>query len=85
MPNNGGKKVLNELEFEHMISQMKDRDLLELVAWQNFNTSIRCYTQDARIVSLEKGARKISTIAGGVAGIITAVITGIINYFVTKG
>ena len=83
MPN--GKYIINELDFEKGISTMADRQLLEFVARQNYETCIRCAKHDQRITSLESDKRKISGITGGIAGTITAAIIGTINYFVNKG
>ncbi len=80
MPN--GKYVLNDLDFEKRISGMGDRGLLEFVARQNYETCSRCEKHDKRITSLENQNRKISGIFGGIAGLISAVVIGIINYFV---
>ena len=80
MPN--GRYVTNELDFEQHISGMKDRDLLEFVARQNYETCLRCEKHNKRITSLETQSKKISGIAGGIAGIIAAIIVAIINYFV---
>ena len=80
MPN--GKCVINELDFERRISSMGDRDLLEFVARQNYETSIRCEKHNSRITALENQSKKISGIFGGIAGLIAAIVIGIINYFV---
>ena len=85
MPNNGGRKILNELEFEKEIEGMDDRTLLEFVARQQYSMSKQCPLQDNRINNLEKGSKKLSSIAGGIAGLVAAIVAGIINYFVTKG
>ena len=80
MPN--GKYVLNNLEFEKSISNLKDRELLEFVARQNYETCIRCEKHNTRIIALENQSKKISGIFGGIAGLIAAIVVGIINYFV---
>jgi len=80
MPN--GNYVNQELEFEKRITGMDDRDLLEFVARQNYDTSIKLDKHSFRITALENQSKKISGIFGGIAGTITAVIVGIINYFV---
>lgn len=80
MPN--GNYVNSELEFERSISNMPDRTLLEFVARQNYETCIRCEKHNVRIIALENQSKKISGITGGIAGTITAVLIGIINYFV---
>jgi len=80
MPN--GNYVNSELEFEKQISGMADRALLEFVARQNYETCLRCDKHNVRITALENESRKISGITGGIAGLISAVVIGIINYFV---
>ena len=82
MPN--GKYVNSELEFEGLIKNLPDRQLLEFVARQNFETCIRSEKHDRRISSLESSSRKISGITGGITGTITAVLIGIINWFVGR-
>jgi len=80
MPN--GNYVNSELDFENQIGKMADRTLLEFVARQNYETCIRCDKHNVRITALENESKKISGIAGGIAGTITAIVIGIINYFV---
>jgi len=80
MPN--GRYVLNDLEFEKRISNMDDRDLLEFVARQSYETCIHVEKHSNRIMALENQSKKISGIFGGIAGLISAIIVGIINYFV---
>ena len=81
MPNT----INQELDFEKLISGMKDRDLLEFVARQNYETSLRCPRHDSRIAALENQNKKISGIVGGITGAITGIIIGIINYFTNRG
>ena len=78
MPN--GRDVVNELDFLEHIKELPDRELLEFVARQNFETAIRCPVHDRRITSLEKGSRKTSGITGGATGGIIAAIVAIISY-----
>ncbi len=80
MPN--GNYVNQELDFEKRINGMADRQLLEFVARQNYETCIRCEKHDSRITALEIDNKKISGIFGGIAGTIAAAIIAIINYFV---
>ena len=80
MPN----EINSELEFEKRISGMADRQLLEFVARQNYETCIRCEQHDTRITSLETDNKKISGIAGGISGTITGVIVGLISYFTNR-
>ena len=79
-----GKCILNELDFEKSIQDMPDRQLLEFVARQNFETSLRCQRHDVRISTLESGNKKQSGIVGAVSGTITAIIIGIIGYFTNR-
>jgi len=83
MPN--GKYILDEYEFEKTIKSLSDRDLLETVARQNYDTAIKCLEYERRIGNLESGAKKVSSVFGGIAGVIAAIVASIINYFVTKG
>jgi len=78
MPN--GRDVVDKLEFLEHIKGLPDRELLEFVARQNYETSIECPRQDRRITSLEKGSRKTSGITGGATGGIIAAIVAIISY-----
>ena len=77
-----GNQVNRELEFEKRINGMADRQLLEFVARQNYETCLRCEAHDKRITSLENSNKKISGIVGGVTGTVTAIIISVINYFV---
>ncbi len=74
--------INQELDFEKRISNMPDRQLLEFVARQNYETCLRCEVHEKRLSSLETGNQKSSSIVGGIAGTITAVIISIANYFV---
>ena len=76
-----GRGVLNELEFEKKMCGMQDRQLLEFVARQNYETCLRCESHDIRISSLESGNRKASGIKGSITGTITGIIIGNISYF----
>ena len=80
MPN--GNYVNRELDFEERIAKMPDRILLEYVARQNYETCIRCENHNSRIAALEGESKKISGIFGGVAGLISATVVGVINYFI---
>ena len=80
MPNG----IINELDFEKRIREMADRQLLEFVARQTFEITGKCRTYDAQIASLEAGNRRASSVIGGITGTITAIIIGIINYFINR-
>lgn len=82
MPN--GNNVINELDFESKIGALKDRELLEFVARQNYETCIRCEKHNTRITALEGQSKKISGVTGGITGTITAVIIGVLGYFFPK-
>lgn len=74
-----------ELDFEKRIGEMPDRQLLEFVARQNFETCQRCVDHNKRIITLESGDKKLAGMVGGITGTFMAVIIGIINYFVNRG
>lgn len=80
MPNG----INQELDFESKIAGMQDRQLLEFVARQNYETCIRCESHNQRIIILEEGSRKSSSITGGITGTIAGIIIGIISYFTNK-
>ena len=73
-----------ELDFEKRIGEMQDRQLLEFVARQTFEISSKIERHGKQIKTLEHHSRKISSMAGGISGTITAIIIGIINYFVNR-
>uniref|UniRef100_A0A6M3LP66 Uncharacterized protein n=1 Tax=viral metagenome TaxID=1070528 RepID=A0A6M3LP66_9ZZZZ len=79
-----GNYVNQELDFEKRISGMADRQLLEFVARQNYDTSIKLDKHSVRITSLENESKKISGITGGISGTITGVIIGVISYFTNR-
>ena len=80
MPNG----INSELDFEQHMSGMADRQLLEFVARQNYETCIRCQQHNARLNILENSMKKISGVAGAITGTITAVAIGILNYFIVR-
>ena len=69
------------LEFERRINGLKDRELLEFVARQNYDACLKLEKTERRLVSLENESKKISGITGGISGTITAIIIGVIGYF----
>ncbi|MBU2249115.1 MAG: hypothetical protein KKD77_20375 [Gammaproteobacteria bacterium] len=73
-----------DLEFEQELGAMPDRKLLEFVARQALETSRRCKDHTVRLITLEGGNRKQSSIIGGITGTIAGIIIAIINYFVGK-
>mgnify|MGYP001577527881 CR=1 FL=1 len=82
MPN--GMFVTNELDFEKKIADMKNRQLLEFVARQNYETCIRCEKHDRRIFILENQNKRASGITGGITGTLASIIVAIINYFFVR-
>ena len=74
--------VTNGLDFERLISGMEDRTLLEFVARQNYETSLRFERHDKRITLLEKQNKKMSSLFGGIAGLTSAIIVGVANHFI---
>jgi hypothetical protein len=78
-------QINSELEFENHIQGMPDRQLLEFVARQNYETSLRCTDHSCRIEALETSNKKNSSIAGGITGTIAGIVVGLISYFAPKG
>ena len=85
MLNNRG--MLSDLEFENQLNDMGDNqlELIKFVARQQFASSKTLAVHDKKLSNLENGDRKVSSIAGGISGTITAVIIGVVNYFFNKG
>ncbi len=75
-------EIIDALDFEKHIEGMQDRQLLEFVARQTFETCQRCIDHDTRISFLEGSHKKTASMVGGATGAFTAVIISIINYFV---
>jgi len=76
-----GNGLNSELDFEKRISEMPDNELLRFIARQTYEITGKCKTFDSEINLLKTGDRKVSGIMGGMAGMVTSVIIGIINYF----
>ena len=74
--------ILNDLNFEKRISEMPDRPLLEFIARQTYEITGKCKGYDKDIGLLKNGNRKVSSILGGISGTITAIIIGIIGWFI---
>ncbi len=74
-------QINSELEFEKLIKELPDRELLEFVARQNYETCSQIATQDNRLKDLESGNKKASSISGGITGAIAGIVMGIIGYF----
>ena len=80
MPN----EIINDMDFEQRMVDMPDRKLLEFVARQTLEITVRCKVYDTKIASIEAGDRKVSGIMGGISGTITAIVISVINYFTTN-
>ncbi len=76
--------INNELEFEKLIKDMADRQLLEFVARQSYDICQQVASDNKRIKDLENGDKKQASIIGGISGTLTAIIIGVINYFMNK-
>jgi len=83
MPN--GKELVNELEFEQHIKNLNDRELIEFVARQQYDTSKLCPVHDRRLRDLEKRGRKETGITGGAGAVFGAFVMGAIDYFLRRG
>jgi len=71
-----------ELDYEKHISEMEDRPLLEFIARQTYEMVGKCKGYDKDIALLKNGDRKISSILGGISGTITAIVVGLIGWFI---
>lgn len=80
-----GKEILNDIEFNRQIKGMGDRQLIEFIAAQTYETCQRCPKHDKRIASLEDQNKKAFGVTGGIAGLIGAGIVAALNYFINKG
>ncbi len=80
MPN----EMLNELDFQNHLKDMGDRDLLEFVARQTYETNLRCPKHDQRITDLEVKTKGISALSGAISGGFISAIIAIIEYFRMK-
>ena len=74
--------IVNELDYEKHISEMADRPLLEFIARQTYEITDKCKRYDKDIALLKSGDRKISSILGGISGTITAIVVGLIGWFI---
>ena len=74
--------IVNELDYEKRISEMADRPLLEFIARQTYEITGKCKRYDKDIALLKSGDRKISSILGGISGTITAIVIGLIGWFI---
>ena len=74
--------IVNELDYEKRISEMADRPLLEFIARQTYEITGKCKGYDKDIALLKSGDRKISSILGGISGTITAIVIGLIGWFI---
>ena len=74
--------ILNDLNFEEKIKKLDDRPLLEFIARQTYEITGKCRSYDKDITLLKNGDRKVSSILGGISGTITAIIIGIIGWFI---
>ena len=73
-----------DMDFENSYKEWGDRQLLEFVARQTYETCKRCEVHNTRITNIENGNRRASSIIGGISGTITAVVIGVISYFTNR-
>ena len=79
--------MTDRLEFDNLIKEKNDRQLLEFVAEQTYNITEKCADYDNRLNELEESTPSkkkqlvASGVSGGVAGTVIAVIIGVIEYF----
>lgn len=77
MPN----EMLNNMEFDQYIKGTPDRELLEFVARQIWETNQRCPLHEDRIKVVENRDTRMFGVSGGIGGIISGIIVGIITHF----
>lgn len=82
MPN--GKYFLNDLDFEHQLKTMNDRELLEFTARQTYDVCNRVESHDKRIRGLETQSNRRSGVIGGSGALIGAAVASIIDYFIRR-
>ena len=73
-----------DMDFENGYKGWGDRQLLEFVARQTYETCKRCEVHSTRIANIENGNKRASGIVGGISGTITAVVIGVISYFTNR-
>jgi hypothetical protein len=79
--------MLNDLDFNQKIKAMKDRELLEFMAVQVWETCQRCAEHDARIKALEVSesyAKKLVAIISAIASVITSATVSIIGFLIGR-
>ena len=79
MSNNKGFQA--DIDIEHSIKEMPDRQLLEFTARQVYSVCGTVRDHGRRINNLEGRARKTTGIAGGIGTAIGAAIVTLFNYF----
>ena len=72
MPN--GRYILNDMEFEHKITQMNDRELMEFTARQTFY----------RISRLEGQNHKAFGVTGGLGAFFGAAVAVTVDFFLRR-
>ena len=73
-------ETINDLEFDNLVKSKNDRDLLEFVAHQSYDTNKKCTCFENRIGKLESRDHKSFMAVGGGAGTLGAFLGGFIMF-----
>jgi len=76
--------MLNDLDFEHKIKNMGDRELLEFSARQVWETCQRCERHEKRIKTLEMRPRYEARLTGATTGGGLALIVIAVEYLLRR-
>jgi len=79
-----GQHFMDDLELEHSIKTMDNRELLEFTARQSYDTCVKVGINDNRITKLENKDKKTASLIGGTSGIIGAAVVAVLNWLTTK-
>ena len=77
-------KILDEMSFREMWRRMPEDERQPYLAYQAYKVAVCMEDHEKRISDVENGDKRLSSIAGGISGTITAILVGIINYFVSR-
>lgn len=79
-----GRDYLNDAEYDNLIRNKNDRDLLEFTAWQSYRMSRICDNHEKRIKSLEKLKRQTGSIWGTAGAFIGGAAVAITDFMMRR-
>ena len=79
-----GQFMLNEMDFEQQIRNMKDRELLEFVARQTYGVYILAGENRNRIKGLESQRHKAFGLTGGAGAFFGAAVAVLADWFIRE-